>query len=113
MKLQMKTLAGCLAMLLLTAMLGATNTSAATCESLAALVLPDTSITMAQSVAAGGLTLPGRGRGAAQQNAAAADLPAFCRIAATLKPTSDSDIKIEVWMPAANWNGKFQAVGNG
>ena len=31
----------------------------------------------------------------------------------TLKPTSDSDIKIEVWMPTANWNQKFQAVGNG
>jgi len=40
-------------------------------------------------------------------------LPAFCRVAATLRPSSDSDIKIEVWMPAANWNGKFQAVGNG
>jgi feruloyl esterase len=37
----------------------------------------------------------------------------FCRVAATLKPSSDSDIKIEVWMPAANWNGKYQAVGNG
>jgi Tannase and feruloyl esterase. len=40
-------------------------------------------------------------------------LPAFCRVAATLRPTSDSDIKIEVWMPASGWNGKFQAVGNG
>ena len=40
-------------------------------------------------------------------------LPAFCRVAATLKPSSDSDIKIEVWLPAADWNGKFQAVGNG
>jgi hypothetical protein len=30
-----------------------------------------------------------------------------------LKPSSDSDIKMEVWMPAAGWNGKFQAVGNG
>ena len=39
--------------------------------------------------------------------------PAFCRVAATLKPSSDSDIKIEVWLPAAGWNGKFQAVGNG
>jgi feruloyl esterase len=34
-------------------------------------------------------------------------------VAPTLKPTSDSDIKIEVWMPAARWNQKFQAVGNG
>ena len=40
-------------------------------------------------------------------------LPAFCRVAATLRPSSDSDIKIEVWMPLADWNSKFQAVGNG
>jgi feruloyl esterase len=37
----------------------------------------------------------------------------FCRVAATLTPTSDSDIKIEVWLPASRWNGKYQAVGNG
>ena len=42
-----------------------------------------------------------------------ATLPAFCRLAATLKPSSDSDIKIEVWLPASGWNGKYQAVGNG
>jgi feruloyl esterase len=42
-----------------------------------------------------------------------ADLPAFCRVEATLTPSSDSDIKIEVWLPTADWNGKFQAVGNG
>jgi feruloyl esterase len=40
-------------------------------------------------------------------------LPAYCRVAATLTPTSDSDIKIEVWLPSEGWNGKYQAVGNG
>jgi len=40
-------------------------------------------------------------------------VPEFCRVAATLTPTSDSDIKIEVWLPTSGWNGKFQAVGNG
>jgi feruloyl esterase len=30
-----------------------------------------------------------------------------------LKPTSDSDIKIEVWLPQVGWNGKYMAVGNG
>jgi feruloyl esterase len=84
---------------------------AASCESLATLALPNTAITMAQPVAAGAFSVPGArgGRGAN----AMADLPAFCRVAATLTPSSDSDIKIEVWLPAANWNGKFQAVGNG
>src|SRR5918999_3418248 len=36
-----------------------------------------------------------------------------CRVAATLRPSSDSEIKMEVWMPTANWNGRYQAVGNG
>ena len=85
--------------------------SAASCESLSSLKLPDATITLAQSVAAGGFT-PAGGGGRGGGNAFA-DLPAFCRVAATLKPTPDSDIKIEVWLPASNWNGKFEAVGNG
>lgn len=38
--------------------------------------------------------------------------PAFCRVAATLRPTADSDIKVEVWLPLSGWNGKFLGVGN-
>jgi feruloyl esterase len=41
------------------------------------------------------------------------DLPAFCRVIATLKPTADSKIGIEVWLPVESWNGKFLAVGSG
>ena len=41
-------------------------------------------------------------------------LPAFCRVEATARPTSDSDIRFEVWIPPAEaWNGKFEGVGNG
>ena len=39
--------------------------------------------------------------------------PLFAASPATIKPTPDSDIKFEVWMPLTGWNGKFQAVGNG
>jgi len=85
---------------------------AASCDSLASLALPDTTITSAQVVAAGQFTPPG-GNGKAKGANAYKELPAFCRVAATLKPSSDSDIKIEVWLPAANWNRKLQAVGNG
>ncbi|MEO5739014.1 MAG: tannase/feruloyl esterase family alpha/beta hydrolase, partial [Vicinamibacterales bacterium] len=28
-------------------------------------------------------------------------------------PAADSEIKMELWMPASGWNGKYQAVGNG
>jgi feruloyl esterase len=88
--------------------------SAAPCESLTGLKLPDTTITMAQSVAAGAFSPGGGGRaGGGRGGAQFGDLPAFCQVAATVKPTTDSDIKIEVWLPASNWNGKFEAVGNG
>ena len=40
-------------------------------------------------------------------------LPVFCRVAATLKPSRDSNIRIEVWMPEANWNGRIEGTGNG
>src|SRR6266850_1757288 len=87
------------------------DASAAPCESLASLSLPDTTITMAQIVAPGAFAaLSVRGGRVPDPFA---KLPSFCRIAATLKPTSDSDIKVEVWLPASGWNGKFQAVGNG
>ena len=91
-------------------------TAATSCESLASLSFPDATITGAQNVAAGAFTLPPNpnargGRGPATNPSK--DLPAFCRVTATLKPSSDSDIKIEVWLPSADWNQKYEAVGNG
>src|SRR6185503_10329646 len=36
------------------------------------------------------------------------------RVQATLKPSSDSNIKMEIWLPvAASWNGKLRGTGNG
>src|SRR5690349_2049171 len=85
----------------------------ATCESLKSLSLQDATITLARNVAAGEFSLSPTVQNGAQQNAAFKQLPAFCRVTVTLKPSADSDIKIEVWMPMTSWNGKFQAVGNG
>jgi feruloyl esterase len=88
---------------------------AASCAELAALSLPQAKVTVAADVAPGAFTPPGPGGrpGGPGGGNAFASLPAFCRVAATLTPSSDSDIKIEVWLPASEWNGKFQAVGNG
>jgi tannase/feruloyl esterase len=78
------------------------------CAQLKSLKLAGTTITAADSVASGPFNTPGA------PPAAAILLPAHCRVAATLRPSADSDIKIEVWLPAgALWNGKFQAVGGG
>ncbi len=72
--------------------------------------LPDTTVTLAQDIAPGTFAPGGRGRGGA---AAFAALPAFCRVAVTLRPTARSHINAEVWLPASGWNGKLQVVGNG
>ena len=37
-------------------------------------------------------------------------LPAFCRVAATLKPSPSSDIRMEMWLPIAGWNGNFRGT---
>jgi feruloyl esterase len=74
-------------------------TPSATCESLAALVVPNTTMAVAQSVPAGSFTPP--------SGAPIANLPAFCRVAGSITPSADSDIRFEVWMPASGWNRKL------
>ena len=136
--------------------------STSTCEALAKLTLPNTTITMAVVVQPGEFKMPaqqgmggpppgaqagpagqqggpggpggpggagapgGQARPAGQGAPAGAGgpggggpapldtskMPAFCRVALTSKPSSDSNIKIEVWLPLSGWNGKFYAVGN-
>jgi feruloyl esterase len=91
---------------------GRANAAGTSCDSLLKLTLENATVTLAELVPAGGFKTPGGGN--APPNADRfARLPAFCRVAATLKPSADSDIKIEVWLPVSGWNGKFQAVGNG
>jgi len=84
--------------------IGAAPAAAETCASLTGLRLPHTTITAAEPISAGGYTAP--------DGTVFANLPAFCRVAATLTPTSDSNIKTEVWMPYS-WNGRFLGTGNG
>ena len=45
---------------------------------------------------------------------AAAQTATHCRVSITLRPSADSEIKSEVWLPpAAGWNGKFLMEGGG
>jgi feruloyl esterase len=87
------------------------------CEDLTKLDWPGTRVTLAQTVQPGAFVPPAaggnRGGGANQPPAVYKTLPAFCRVAVTLTPTADSDIKSEIWLPATGWNGKFQVAGNG
>jgi hypothetical protein len=76
------------------------------CENLTALTLKNATITSATPVPSGPLKLSSGSR------QSTVDVPAFCRVAGVAKPTSDSEINFEVWLPA-KWNGKFLGTGNG
>lgn len=89
----------------------ATDGVAATCDELARFAPSGSRITLSADVAPRAFKPPTPANPAATQAFAA--LPAFCRVALTLAPTSDSDIKVELWLPLSGWNGKYQAVGNG
>ncbi len=81
---------GFLAALLATTVSGQGRPSpVGSCDAMASLALPNAHVTSAKSV------------------------DGVCRVAATLTPSADSDIKIEVWLPESGWNGKLQSVGNG
>jgi feruloyl esterase len=79
----------------------ATRAPANACESLASLTLPNATVTLARAYPAGGFT-----------ERRTFQVPAFCRVAVTATPTSDSDIKVEVWLPE-QWNGKLLGTDNG
>jgi hypothetical protein len=87
---------------------------AAGCESLTKLALPQAKVVAAETVPAGSFKSPVEAP-PWMQNVVQLykSLPAFCRVAVRANPSTDSDILIEVWLPAENWNGKFQAHGNG
>jgi len=120
--------------------LGGVAAAATPCENLATIKLSDATITSvaiipegpppARGGGGGGAGARGggargggaRGGGAGAPNAAVppaapgpppANIPAHCRVLLDLKPSSDSLIKMELWLPTQNWNGKFMGVGNG
>ncbi|MDR3261812.1 MAG: tannase/feruloyl esterase family alpha/beta hydrolase [Tannerella sp.] len=70
------------------------------------LSLPGVTISVVEKIPAGSYTPPGAPR-------AMNNLPAFIRVAAVSRPTPASCIRIEVWMPLEDWNGRFVGTGNG
>jgi feruloyl esterase len=117
------------------------NAAEISCENLTRLKLAGTTVTSATLVAKGAFTPPATGRGGPPPNAPAGGqagpggrgasgalggrgggggqnavfetTPAFCRVLATVRPVPDSEIKVEVWLPAVGWNGRLEALGNG
>src|SRR5689334_18424383 len=78
------------------------------CESLTSLQLPHTAVTSAAMVPEGPVNAGLR------PNQAPPVAPARCAVQAVSRPTSDSEIKFELWLPpASQWNGKYRQNGNG
>jgi feruloyl esterase len=74
------------------------------CAGLAKLTLEAVTITRAEAVTSGTLEAGGQ----MEQ-----ELPALCRVEGVLRPSPDSEIRFEVWMPESGWNGRLLGVGNG
>jgi feruloyl esterase len=81
---------------------------ASPCTNLQSLALEHTTITSATDNTSGVFVVPN-----AIPPQTITGLPAFCRVTATLTPTSDSAIKIEAWLPETTWNGRFLGTGGG
>src|SRR5262245_54333199 len=99
----------------LSLMLLAAAAAATPCEGLRGVPVSQATVTSAELVHAGPFVQPG-GRGGAPQESAAVTpepIPQHCRVKIILKPTSDSNINSELWLPSENWNGKLLVVGNG
>ncbi len=75
------------------------------CEQLARVAAAGVEITATAEIRSGTFTSPA--------GKAFGELPPFCRVGAVLHPSADSAIRIELWMPEANWNGRLEGTGNG
>src|SRR5262245_42355558 len=76
-------------------LMSASLASAATCESLKSVALPDTTIESSATVPAGTFKDPN------VAYAFPAPVPEHCRVIGVIKPSSDSNIRFEVWLPTA------------
>lgn len=87
------------------------------CQQLASLRLANANITLVEVIGAGEFAPPSTQAASSpevqRRNRIYQVLPEFCRVAITLEPSADSDIKMEIWLPTKTWNSKYLAVGNG
>jgi feruloyl esterase len=83
-----------------------TNAEKVSCESLVGAKIAGGTMQSAAAIPAGSYTPPG-------QPGAITGLPEFCRVTATMRPSPESSVSVELWMPRQNWNGRFLGTGNG
>jgi feruloyl esterase len=88
--------------------IASTPAMATPCTNLQSLQFQDTTVTSATDNTTGVFVVPG-----SNPPTTITGLPAFCRVTATLTPSSDSSIKTEIWLPETTWNGRFLGTGGG
>ena len=98
---------------ILVCLLPTAASAAAMCENLTLISGSNLTVTTAEVVKAGEFKPPTGRAGAPGGTDPYSKLPAFCRVAATLKPSPRSNINIEMWLPVDGWNNKLEVVGNG
>jgi Tannase and feruloyl esterase len=104
----LRPLVGAAISLFVSVVVSTTSAMATPCTNLQSLQLEHTLITSAADNLTGSFVVPG-----SSPAQTLAPLPAFCRVTATLTPTADSSIKIEIWLPETTWNGRFLGTGGG
>jgi tannase/feruloyl esterase len=108
-RLQRAITRACWTVTLIPVMAACAHAAPAPCDALRGVQLPNTSIVAVTLVDSGKFVPPQ----AVRQPTAFRTLPAFCRVEAVARPSTDSDIAIEVWLPVAGWNRRYVGVGNG
>lgn len=89
--------------------LGQSSFAQQSCEKLSHLQLPKAEIISATLVPAGSFA----SSAPTVAGTTTVALPAHCVVKAVARPTSDSEIGIEIWLPTEKWNGKYEQLGNG
>jgi hypothetical protein len=84
------------------------------CEALRSLRLEQTTIMSAEVVDSGKFVPPRMMRRTSPEFFTAFNtLASFCRVRAVARPSNDSEINMEIWLPLIGWNGRYVGVGNG
>lgn len=82
------------------------NTEQISCDSLTGTTVAGGKVISAAAIPAGSYTPTG-------ETTAITGLPAFCRVTVLMRPSVDSNVNVEIWMPRQDWNGRYLATGNG
>ena len=81
------------------------------CKALASLSIPGIAQITAALVTEGKFVPPDAEANALIGLPYEIETPPFCRVQAVAEPSAGSHINIEIWLPLADWNGRFCQAG--